>query len=590
MKNCCLAAIGLMALLAVATCAPSPDPASPTIAAVAASPTVSPTALPTVSPTEAALNAVTSTPTAAPGPLTPTPAPLLNVAASAEIMPSSGQETGGLAVDDDLDTLWNSGRIPLGWIQIALDGPHRVEKVELVIAQAPPGPTSHEIWFGDGSGTRTLYKRFINDHTEDGQTLELAIDPPRTIDELYVRTVSSPSWVAWREIRVFGVPTDTPPPPAFKLRKVADGLNLPVQLRHAGDDSGRLFVIEQAGRIRIMRKSGEASGGAVWSVDETPFLDISERVSCCGERGLLDVAFPPDYRVKQHFYVSYTNQDGQTVISRYNTTSDPELADPTSGEAILKIDQPHETHNGGRLLFGPQDGYLYIGSGDGGAPAFNDPDNRGQDPTMLLGALLRIDVESGVKPYAIPDSNPFTQVEGYRGEIWAYGLRNPWGFAFDRQTGDLYIPDVGNITIEEVNYQPAASVGGENYGWRITEGSICFEQWGCVKGEPCDIEHWICSAEGQTSPVAEYNHDIGCAVVGGAVYRGPGLPDLQGVFLFADFCRGQIWGLRGGPQDRWHSPLLINAAVPVSAIGEDQDGNVYVLGYQDGVISVIVEE
>ena len=207
-----------------------------------------------------------------------------------------------------------------------------------------------------------------------------------------------------------------------------------------------------------------------------------------------------------------------------------------------------------------------------------------------MGTILRIDVESGVKPYAIPASNPFTQVEGYRGEIWAYGLRNPWGFAFDSQTGDLYIPDVGNITIEEVNYQPATSTGGENYGWRITEGSICFEQWGCVKGEPCEIEHWICSAEGQVPPVSEYNHEVGCAIVGGAVYRGPGIPSLQGVFLFADFCRGQIWGLRGGPQDKWQSPLLINTSVPISAIGEDQEGNVYVIGYQTGVISMIAEK
>ena len=193
-------------------------------------------------------------------------------------------------------------------------------------------------------------------------------------------------------------------------------------------------------------------------------------------------------------------------------------------------------------------------------------------------------------PYAIPASNPFVQLDGYRDEIWAYGLRNPWGFAFDKQTGDLYIPDVGNITQEEVNYQPATSAGGENYGWRITEGSICFEHWGCTKGEPCTVEHWICSAEGLISPVAEYNHSLGCAIVGGAVYRGPSLPHLQGVFLFADFCRGQIWGLRGGAQDKWQSPLLINASVPVSAIGEDQDGNVYVIGYQDGVISMITEE
>ena len=578
MKNCCIAAIGLLALWAAAACAPSPAPAQPTVTAAAASPAA------------VTGNAETSIPTAAPADPTPTPLSSINVAASGEVIPSSGQESAHLAVDDDLDSLWNSGRIPLGWFRIALDGQYLVNRVELVIAQTPPGPTTHELWLGDSSGTRARYERLISEHTEDGQTLEVTIDPPRSINEVYVRTVQSPSWVAWREVRVFGAPAVNSPPPAFKLSKVAAGLDLPVQLTHAGDGSGRLFVMEQAGRIRIIKKDAASNGGAGWSVEETPFLDISERVSCCGERGLLDLAFPPDYTVKQHFYISYTNGDGHTVISRYKTTPDPDTADPDSEEILLTIEQPHTTHNGGRILFGPQDGYLYIGSGDGGAPAFNDPDNRGQDPSVLLGTILRIDVESGVHPYAIPPSNPFTQVEGYRDEIWAYGLRNPWGFAFDRQTGDLYIPDVGNITIEEVNYQPAASAGGENYGWRITEGSICFEQWGCVKGEPCEVEHWICSVEGQTPPVAEYDRSLGCAIVGGAVYRGPGLPDLQGVFLFADFCRGQIWGLKGGPQDKWHSPLLINTSVPVSAIGEDQEGNVYVIGYQDGVISMITEE
>ena len=577
MKNCCIAAIGLLALLAVASCAPSLEPAQHTETATTATTAV---ATPT---------AETSTPTAAPEVPTPTPLSSNNVAASGEVIPSSGQESAHLAVDGDLESLWNSGRIPLGWIRIALDGQHLVNRVEMVVAQAPPGPTTHELWLGDSSGTRALYKRLISEHTEDGQTLAVSVDPPRNITEVYIRTVQSPSWVAWRELRVFGDPSGDAPPPAFKLSKIADGLNLPVQLRNAGDGSGRLFVIEQAGRIRILRKDAASNSGAAWSVDETPFLDISKSVSCCGEQGLFDLAFPPDYSVKQYFYVSYTNRDGHTVIGRYETTPDSDSADPNSEEVILTIDQPHDTHNGGRLLFSPNDGYLYIGSGDGGAPAFNDPDNHGQNPSILLGKILRIDVESGVKPYAIPASNPFLQVEGYRGEIWAYGLRNPWGFAFDRQTGDLYIPDVGNITQEEVNFQPAASTGGENYGWRITEGSICFEQWGCVKGEPCTVEHWICSAEGQTQPVAEYNHELGCAIVGGAVYRGSSLPDLQGVFLYADFCRGQVWGLKGGPQNKWQSPLLVNAAVPVSAIGEDEEGNVYVIGYQDGVISMITE-
>ena len=571
MNNFCLATIGSLALLSVAACAPLPESAQPTVTTTATSPPV------------ATLDSQSNTQTV-------TPALSNNVAASGEAVPSSGEESAHLAVDNDLDSLWNSGRVPLGWFRLALDGHYLVERVELVIAQTPPGPTTHEVWLGDGSGTRALYERLTNDHTEDGQTLEVTIEPPRSINEVFIRTVHSPSWVAWREVRVFGEPSENTRPPPLKLSRIVSGLNLPVHLTHAGDDSGRLFVVEQGGRIRIIKNDPALSGDAAWSVNDAPFLDISKRVSCCGERGLLDLAFPPGYAAKQHFYVSYTNGDGTTVIARLKTTADPDRADPASEEVILTIEQPHVTHNGGRILFGPQDGYLYIGSGDGGGPAFNDPDNRGQDPSILLGTILRIDVESGVKPYAIPASNPFTQIDGYRDEIWAYGLRNPWGFAFDKHTGDLYIPDVGNITQEEVNYQPAASAGGENYGWRITEGSICFEQWGCVEGEPCTVEHWICSADGQTSPVAEYNHSQGCAVVGGAVYRGPSLPLLQGVFLYADFCRGKIWGLTGGSQDKWQSPLLINASVPVSAIGEDQEGNVYVIGYQDGVISMITEE
>ena len=571
MKNLCVATIGLLALLVVAACAPVPPPAQPTATA-------------TATPPIATLDTQSNTPTA-------TPALSTNIAASGEALSSSGEESAHLAVDGDLDSLWNSGRAPLGWYRIALDGHFLVERVELVIAQTPPGPTTHEVWLGDGSaGTRILYERLISDHTEDGQTLVVTIEPPRSIDEVFIRTVHSSSWIAWREVRVFGVPSEITPLPPLKLSRIVSAFNLPVQLTHAGDDSGRLFVVEQGGRIRIITNGPAPSGDAAWSVNDTPFLDITERVTCCGERGLLDLAFPPGYGAKQHFYVSYTDVDGHTVISRFQTTLDPDTADPASEEVVLTIEQPYDSHNGGRILFGPQDGFLYIGSGDGGGIAFNDPDNHGQDPDTLLGAILRIDVESGVKPYAIPASNPFVQLDGYRDEIWAYGLRNPWGFAFDKQTGDLYIPDVGNITQEEVNYQPATSAGGENYGWRITEGSICFEHWGCTKGEPCTVEHWICSAEGLISPVAEYNHSLGCAIVGGAVYRGASLPHLQGVFLFADFCRGQIWGLRGGAQDKWQSPLLINASVPVSAIGEDQDGNVYVIGYQDGVISMITEE
>ena len=500
-------------------------------------------------------------------------------------MPSSGEESAHLAVDGDVDSIWNSNRASLGWFLITLDGPYLVDRVEMVVAQTPAGPTTHELWLGDGSGTRTLYKRLINAPTEDGETLNVAIDPPRRVNEVLIRTVDSPSWVAWRELRVLGAPSANPEEESgtarWELKKVVAGLKLPVQVTHAGDGTGRIFVVEQEGRIRLIRNG---------IVEEIPFLDISKHVICCGERGAFNVAFPLDYSAKQYFYVSYTNKAGDTVISRFATTSDSDHADPESEEVVLTIGQPYDTHNGGRLAFGPKDGYLYIGSGDGGGPSYNDPDNLGQDPSTLLGKMLRIDVESGVKPYVIPAGNPFVQVEGYRDEIWALGLRNPWGFAFDKETGALYIPDVGAFTREEVNHQSAGSSGGENYGWRIAEGSICFSHWGCRAGEPCNVEPWICSVTGLTSPVADYNRSLGCAIVGGAVYRGVRHARLQGVFIFADFCTGRIWGLhRPDPnvRDAWQSILLANASVPVSSIGEDEEGNVYITGYQDGTISVV---
>ncbi len=552
MRNVGVLTVGLLALIAAAACAPIPEPGQ-----------------------SSTVSTATSQPIA-----TLTPAPLReNVAALGYVVPSAGEESAHLAIDGDLDSIWNSNRFPLQWLTITLDDLYLVDKIELVVTQVPSGPTTHEVWLENGSGAQTLYKRLIDVHTEDGQTVAVAIEPPRPVSEVLIRTLHSPSWVAWREVRVFGSPPANPMETvgasALKLDEIVAGLELPVQVTHAGDSSGRLFVVEQKGRIRIIKDG---------AINDTPFLDISERVSCCGERGLLNIAFPPAYAAKRHFYVNYTDTDGDTVISRYTTTADPDRADPGSEEVVLTIAQPHSVHNGGHMAFGPQDGYLYIGSGDGGGPAFNDPDNRGQDPGALLGKMLRIDVESGVRPHSIPASNPYTQTVGYRGEIWALGLRNPWGFAFDKQTGDLYIPDVGNYKREEVNYQPASSAGGENYGWRIMEGSICF-----VGRKD---RHWICSADGLVQPVAEYDRSLGCAIVGGAVYRGTRYPRMQGAFLYADFCSGRIWGLkRPGQdgQDGWESALLISSSVPLSSIGEDEEGNVYGAGYQDGVVYMLTE-
>ncbi len=571
MRNVGVLTVGLLALIAVAACAS--EPGQPSTVSTATSPpmaTLNPDTNTPPAPSESSTapsalptSTATNTPTRVSTSAEPSVSLQENVAVLGSGRASAREEFAHLAIDGDPDSAWSSQRVPLQWLSIVLDALYLVDKIELVVTQAPAGPTTHEVWLGNGSGAQTLYKRLANIHTEDGQTVAVAIEPPRIVDEVLILTLHSPSWVAWREVRVFGSSSAN----LLKLDEIVAGLELPVQVTHAGDSSGRLFVVEQKGRIRIIKDG---------AIDDTPFLDISDRVSCCGEQGLLNVAFPPAYAAKRHFYVNYTDTDGDTVISRYTTTADPDRADPGSEEVVLTIDQPFVTHNGGRMAFGPQDGYLYIGSGDGGASL----ENTGQTPSTLLGKILRIDVESGVKPYSIPASNPFAQTVGYRGEIWVLGLRNPWGFAFDKQTGDLYIPDPGSGGPEEVNYQPASSAGGENYGWPIMIGRMCIAYCNA------DILSLL------TLPVAEYDRSLGCVIVGGAVYRGTRYPRMQGVFLYADFCRGRIWGLKRPDQDGqdgWESTLLISSSVPLSSIGEDEEGNVYITGYQDGVVYMLTE-
>ena len=489
-------------------------------------------------------------------------------------------EAAHLAIDGDPETIWSSQQPAPQWYAIVLDQPYLVDRVDMVVTQSPSGPTTHEVWLGHGSGLRTFYKRLSDVHTEDGQTLAVAIEPPQIVNEVLILTLHSPSWVAWRDLRVFGRQTALSDPeqevPQYVVQEFATGLEYPVQITHAGDGSQRIFVVEQHGRVHIVKDDVKS---------EIPFLDISERVNCCeGERGMLGLAFPPSYPESRHFYVSYSNSEGATSISRFATTNDPDRADQDSEVVLLTIDQPHENHNGGHLAFGTQDGYLYIGSGDGGLP--RDPENRGQGSDTLLGKLLRIDVESGEAPYGIPAANPFVQVEGYREEIWALGLRNPWGFAFDTQSGDLFLPDTGNSKREEVNYQPAGSRGGENYGWPKMEGSICFEH-----------NFLTCSADGLVLPVAEYDHTRGCAIVGGAIYRGVEYPGLQGLFIIADYCTGHIWGVNRlkanqsrDDQTLWQSTLLAEARFPVSSVGQDEAGNVYFAGHaEEGAVYTLVE-
>ena len=413
-----------------------------------------------------------------------------------------------------------------------------------------------------------------------GRPLAIDINPPQPVREVLVQTLESPSWVAWREVRIYGLPLpaqyESGDTPKLRLEKILDQLVLPVQITHAGDGSGRIFIVEQQGRINIVR-NGQAGS--------TLFLDITDRVNCCEERGLFNVAFPPSFPISNKFYLSYSNSDDNTVVSRFAVTDDPDIADPASEEILLTVPQPHHVHNGGRLAFGPDDGYLYFGVGDGGSEGH--PVHFPQNPALLLGKILRIDVEAGIQPYAIPASNPFVRHEEFRPEIWALGLRNPWGFAFDDQTGDLYIPDAGHNDREELNFQQGSSSGGENYGWPTIEGTRClrFENLP-VPCRQAGIFH---------PPIAEYDHARGCAIVGGVVYRGSELPHLSGRFLFADFCRGDIWAMQkrdsaaATPSSQfgigpWHSELLLNARTPVSTIGEDEEGNVYVAGYQEGSI------
>lgn len=354
--------------------------------------------------------------------------------------------------------------------------------------------------------------------------------------------------------------------PQISLQKVADGFNKPTFIGHAGDGSNRLFIVEQGGTIWIMRDG---------SMLQTPFLDISSRVTSGGERGLFVVVFPAGYgRGKNHFYVNYTSEkdDGGTRVSRFSITDNADVVDPASEEILLRVEQPFANHNGGQLAFGP-DGYLYIGMGDGGSAG--DPSENAQNPESLLGKMLRIEVESGRPGYGIPQNNPFAGRSGYRPEIWALGLRNPWRFSFDRNTGDLYIGDVGQNAFEEVDVQPASNAGGENYGWDIMEGFSCYEQDTCDK-------------TGLTLPVLSYPLGNGnCAVTGGYVYRGREFPALQGVYIYGDYCSGRIWGLRKAG-DAWENQLLMDSDLAISTFGQDQAGNLYAADHSGGGVYKIV--
>jgi glucose/arabinose dehydrogenase len=342
------------------------------------------------------------------------------------------------------------------------------------------------------------------------------------------------------------------------LRLVESGLNNPVALASAGDGSGRLFVVEQPGVIRIV------GGGE--------FLDIQELVDDTGnEQGLLGLAFHPDYANNGYFYVNYIYDPPEddldwTRVSRFQVAEgDPETADPESEKIILTFAQDFSNHNGGDLHFGP-DGYLYISSGDGGSGF--DPRNRGQTLDTLMGKILRIDVDGG-DPYAIPPDNPFTETAGARDEIWAYGVRNPWRMSFDRSTGDLYIGDVGQLEREEINRQPASSAGGENYGWACMEGDL-------------EQNFQECDGAPLTAPILVYDHGIGCSVTGGYVYRG-NIGGLFGRYIFADYCAGVLYLAGPGPNG-WEAEEFAAIDFALSSFGEGDDGELYLTDRDDGLV------
>ena len=379
---------------------------------------------------------------------------------------------------------------------------------------------------------------------------------------LLVTACQSQNGIELAPARAFPTPIATPvPQPAgsIQLFRLTDILQRPVYLTHAGDE--RLFIVEQHGTIRIFQEGELLS---------QPFLDVSEMITIDGtERGLLGLAFHPDYDDNGYFYIVYTNLDGDSEVSRYTVSdNNPNVADPTSQMLLLHLPQPYGNHNGGQLAFGPE-GYLYLGFGDGGA--VGDPFDNAQDKNTLLGGILRLDVDSA-EPYAIPDDNPYAGQWRRRGELWAMGLRNPWAFSFDRLTGDMFIADVGQEGPEELNWQPAGSPN-INYGWPILEGPDCYE------ADTCDYDDY-------ESPIWHYQHgDTSCAIIGGHVYRGQEYPQFNGNYFFADFCAGTIWSLVPDSDGNWHGntpQVAYQSDYHISSIGEDVNGELYVLYYYHG--------
>lgn len=366
-----------------------------------------------------------------------------------------------------------------------------------------------------------------------------------------------------RKGRAQTAPLDDGAPPdeiAIGLRQVASGFSSPIGVTGAGDGRRWLYVVEQDGRVVVLRDGRKSR-----------FLDVSDRTDGGGEQGLLGLAFHPDYESNGRFFVNYTDLQGDTVIAEYRRSRRSYArARRGSERVLLRVDQPFPNHNGGGLAFG-LDGMLYIALGDGGSAG--DPAGNGQRKDTLLGKMLRIDV--GGDPYDVPEDNPFAGRPDARGEIWAYGLRNPWRFSFDRASGDMWIGDVGQGEWEEVNREPAESPGGLNYGWNVKEGRACYPA-----GEQCEVTGEV--LEDMTDPLAVYSHDHGCSVTGGHVYRGRAFAELRGNYFFGDYCSGTLWAVAAGGPARQRPVKLLETDLSISSFGEDDRGEIYLTDLAGG--------
>jgi len=375
--------------------------------------------------------------------------------------------------------------------------------------------------------------------------------PTNTVSEVEIQeptqTIEITKEVQQTSVTVF------PDPTSYQWLEVASGFTKPLGMTSYDNGNLLIYILEQDGLIRVIEDG---------VVLPEPFLDIKNKTTTRGsEQGLLGIALSPDYESTGIFYLNYSGPGGDTVIARYVANEDKRSADPQSEQIILTYKQPYSNHNGGNLVFGP-DGFLYIGLGDGGSGG--DPELRAQNPDTLLGKMLRIAVQDQ-EIYAIPFDNPY-QAGGGRAEIWAIGLRNPWRYSFDRLTGDLWIADVGQGEWEEINFTPANSKPGLNFGWSFLEGTHHF------KGEPDNPSELV-------DPIFEYDHSMGCSVTGGYVYRGEKLPEWYGVYLFGDFCSGKIWGILPDGEGDWIVNSLFDSGVNISSFGEDVFGDIYMISH-----------